>query len=358
MTDLAEKTSIPAPGRSPAKRIIVTLIKVAIAAAAVWWVTRSLTWGDTAQGEPGLQSILARTREKWYLLVAAWVILLFPFLVTAKRWQALLRPQGIHIPFWKSLQLTFVGQFYSIILPGITGGDLVKIVYAARLTGSKTKSIITVILDRVIGLVALMVIGGISAGWQYFAYTERHETLKNIVLFIAMALGTMVIGCVIYFSRRLRTATGMQRLIDHPQMPPFVKKADSVLHEYRGHCGLLIWAFGISLVSQFALPVSAWLAGMALGIDMHLGYYLAYIPMAILGASLPGLPQAVGYLELIVAHFFFARGTATISQAFALTQAVRFLPILWNLMGAYWVITGKFSRHQAIEDEKQLAREE
>ena len=94
------------------------------------------------------------------------MLLVTPFFVTAIRWRNLMRPQGIEMPLGKSLQLTFVGQFYSIILPGITGGDLVKIVYAARLTGSKTKSFITVVLDRVIGLIALMTIAGVAAGVQ------------------------------------------------------------------------------------------------------------------------------------------------------------------------------------------------
>ncbi|MCL2648048.1 MAG: flippase-like domain-containing protein [Phycisphaerales bacterium] len=354
MTDWVEKTNEPAPRKSPVKRIIWLLVKVAIAAAGVWWVVHSLTWEDTSGGEPGLKSILIEAREKWYLLVFAWAILVIQFVVTAKRWQALMRPQGIKVGFWKSLQITFVGQFYSILLPGITGGDLVKIVYAARLTGSKTKSIVTVVLDRVIGLVALMVIGGISAVWQFFAGAGRDATLKEVVLVIAVVMGALVVGCVVYFSRRLRAVTGMQKLIDHPRTPYFVKRADEALHQYRGHFGLLLWAFGISAVSQLALPISAWFSGMALGIDMNPGYYLAYIPVAILAASLPGLPQGIGYVEIIMRYYFSTRGTATDSQAFALTQAVRFLPILWNLMGAFWVVTGKFSRHQALEEEKQM----
>jgi uncharacterized protein (TIRG00374 family) len=314
----------------------------------------------------GLKSLLVGASGKWYLLLGAWALLGLPFLVTAIRWRNLMRPQGIDMPLKKCLQLTFVGQFYSIMLPGITGGDLVKIVYAARLTGSKTKSFITIILDRVVGLVALMVIAGTSAAVQLLANQRRtgvwlgaegDRTLMNVVLFIAVILGTMVVGSVFYFSRRLRRASGLQRLIDHPRMPEFLRHADEVLHAYRGHFGLLVWAFIISLISQLTLPVSAWLSGLAFGMTAPIGYYLAYVPLAILAASLPiSPPQGLGFLEWVLNHFFVARGAATASQAFALTQAIRFLPLMWNLVGAYWVVTGSYSRHKTEQEEREIER--
>ena len=244
------------------------------------------------------------------------------------------------------------------------GSEGEKIVYAARLTGSKTKSLITIMLDRVIGLVALLTIGGVSAGWQLW---ENHRlaangvavtgdaTLRNVLLLICGILGGMTVFCIVYFSHRLRAMTGMKYLLEHSRMPDFVRRADEVLHTYRGHFGLLFWAFAISVLSQLTLPVSAWLSGMAFGVHMHVAYYLAYVPVAILAVSLPSLPQGVGVLEAVVIHFFANRGMATGSQAFAIAQAIRFLPILWNLVGGYWVMTGVYSRHQAEEESARIS---
>jgi uncharacterized protein (TIRG00374 family) len=300
----------------------------------------------------GFHTLLVEARGRWYLLVAAWAVLVIPFFVTAIRWRNLMRPQGIEMRLSTALQLTFVGQFYSIILPGITGGDLVKIVYASKLTGSKTKSFITIILDRVIGLVALMVIAGAAAGSQLLVNREAGKavdpTLLRILLFIVAGLGGLGVGAVVYFSHRLRRATGLQKVLQHPRLPEFVRHIDEVLHAYRHHFGLLAWAFLISLASQFTLPLSASLAGASFGMNMPLMYYLAYVPLAVLAASLPiSPPQGFGLLDYIIVHFFVERGTATAAQAFALAQSVRFLPILWNLVGAYWVIRGTHSRREA-----------
>jgi uncharacterized membrane protein YbhN (UPF0104 family) len=330
-----------------------------------------LVRGETVQ--PGVRKMLLDARGKWYLIVAAWLILVIPFLVSAVRWRALMRPQGIEMPLGKCVQLTFVGQFYSIMLPGVTGGDLVKIIYAARLTGSKTKSIVTILLDRVVGLVALMVIAGLAAGWQLWQNKlggqvaagggpgqdeARNILLRNVLLLIGGIFALMVVGATVYFSRRLRALTGLQRIIDHPRMPDFVKHADEVLHVYRGHTGLLVWAFLISLGSQLVLPLSAWMCGMAFGMEANVGYYLAFVPIAVLAASMPiSPPQGFGVMDFILMHFFATRGGAKAGQVFALTQAIRFLPILWNLVGAYWVITGRFSRRETVQEGIEVGEE-
>ena len=113
-------------------------------------------------------------------------------------------------------------------------------------------------------------------------------------------------------------------------------------------------AFGASLIAQTVLPVSAWLAGLAFGMShTHLGHFLAYTPLSMLAASVPvSPPQGFGVIEYVLFHFFASKGLATASQTFALAQSIRFLPILWNLIGAYWVVTGSYSRHQ--EDAAEL----
>ncbi|HVX85358.1 MAG TPA: lysylphosphatidylglycerol synthase transmembrane domain-containing protein [Phycisphaerae bacterium] len=322
-----------------------------------------LDWLKVEKGQrihQGFHALLLATRSRWYFLLAAWLVLITPFFVTAIRWRNLMLPQGIKMSLPTALRLTFVGQFWSILLPGITGGDLVKIVYASRLTGSKTKSFITVILDRVIGLVALMVIAGAAAGSQlllnHSAGKPLDPTLLRVLIFILAGLAGLGGGALVYFSHRLRRATGLARILAHPRMPEFVRHIDEVLHAYRHHAGLLAWAFLISLASQFTLPLSASLAGMAFGMHLSLTYYLAYVPVAVLASSLPiSPPQGFGLLDGIIYHFFVNRGPATASQAIALAQAVRFLPILWNLVGAYWVIRGAHSGQQRAIDVKPVA---
>ena len=164
-----------------------------------------------AHGQPeieqGLGPILA-TAKLWPLAVAL-LLLGMPFVITAWRWARLMRVQGLPTPYGQCLTLTLVGQFYSTFLPGTTSGDVVKIIYAGRLTGQPTKSAVTVLLDRVIGLVGIMIVGGTAAAVQllvnHFGATAAappDRVLLRVVFLITGLLAVLAVGATVYFSAR------------------------------------------------------------------------------------------------------------------------------------------------------------
>ena len=305
----------------------------------------------------GFLSLL--THSKPLPLLLAFALLGIPFLITAWRWQQLLHVCQLNLTYSRCLTLTFLGQFYSTFLPGTTSGDIVKIVYTGRITGQKTKSAITVILDRVIGLVGLIIVGFTAALVELLISSHAGgKGADPVLLHVVMLTGAMLalagIGSVVYFSRRMRRMLGLDCLIEKLPLPEFLKHADRTLAAYRGHLGVITVALIASVISQAVLPVAGFLAGQAFGMHDPLGYYLAYIPLAVLAASIPIFPpQGIGVMDWIILHFFVTRGTNTASQAFALTQAIRFLPIIWNLVGAWWVVRGNYSRPH-VEDLDEL----
>jgi uncharacterized protein (TIRG00374 family) len=312
----------------------------------------------------GLEHLLT-TANPWPL-VAALLLLGLPFLITTWRWRKLLAVQGLNLSYGKCLTLTFVGQFYSTFLPGTTSGDVVKIIYTGRITGQKTKSAITVLLDRVIGLVGLMIVGGLAAGGQLLLdLTYRRAgvgrsadpLLLHVLGLIALLLLALGAGAMVYFSTRLRRWLGMDALLARLPLPEFIKHADRTLRAYRGHKGVLAATLLASMVSQALLPLAGWLAGQAFGMRAPFGFYMAYIPVAVLASSLPIVPpQGLGVLDALILHFFVIRGVDTASQAFALAQAIRFMPIFWNMLGAYWVVHDHYSRPH-LESLQELAPE-
>ncbi len=309
----------------------------------------------------GFLNLLAHSKP--LPLILAFLVLGLPFFITAWRWQQLLRVCELNLTYGRCVTLTFLGQFYSTFLPGTTSGDIVKIVYTGRLTGQKTKSAITVILDRIIGLVGLIIVGFTAGATELLLSRNKPGTpadpvLLHVVLLTGAMLFAVAVGAVVYFSRRLRKALGLDWLLEKLPLPDFIKHADRTLAAYRGHLGVVAAALGASVVSQAILPFAGFLAGQAFGMHDPLGYYMAYIPLAVLAASIPILPpQGIGVMDWIILHFFVTRGTNTVSQAFALTQAIRFLPILWNLVGAWWVVRGNYSRPH-VEDLGELTEGE
>ncbi len=310
----------------------------------------------------GLPHLLGRAKP--LPLLAALLLLGLPFVITAWRWRQLMLVQGMNLPYLKCLTLTFVGQFYSTFLPGTTSGDIVKIIYTGRITGQKTKSAVTVILDRVIGLIGLMIVAGVAAAAQlaanHFSASGKgvsDPVLVHVLWLITGLLGLTLAGGIVYFSTRLRKFLHLDALIERLPLPEFIKHADRTLRVYRDHPGVVAMTLAASVVSQAVLPLAGFLAGRAFGMHASFGYFMACIPVAALAASLPIVPpQGIGVMDAILLHFFVARGVDTASQAFALAQAIRFLPICWNLLGAYWVVRGTYHRQQ-VESLDELAPE-
>ena len=58
---------------------------------------------------------------------------------------------------------TAIGLFFNIVVPGLTGGDLVKAVLAARdHPERKAAAMISVLVDRLIGVLVLVLLGAVA----------------------------------------------------------------------------------------------------------------------------------------------------------------------------------------------------
>ena len=79
-------------------------------------------------------------------------------LVSGWRWRRLLVTQDVHASTWQLTISCLVANFFNNFLPSNIGGDVVRIADTAGLTGSRTVATAVVLLDRVLGLIALFAV--------------------------------------------------------------------------------------------------------------------------------------------------------------------------------------------------------
>jgi hypothetical protein len=121
-------------------------------------------------------------------IIAALALFPITILITSVRWHELLRALDIHLQLKRTFVLNMVGMFYNTIMPtGSTGGDVFKAYYVARQTHHRTRAVMSVLVDRAIGLVALIILGGTMAALQ------RHDPGNRGVL-CADASGDVRVG--------------------------------------------------------------------------------------------------------------------------------------------------------------------
>ena len=83
-------------------------------------------------------------------------------LFTAIRWWRLLAAAGCPTTLFNAVRLTFVGLFFNLVMPGLTGGDLVKAVAVARENPDrKAGAVMSIAVDRLLGLFVLALVAAL-----------------------------------------------------------------------------------------------------------------------------------------------------------------------------------------------------
>lgn len=133
----------------PAKRpkgILFVVVKVAISVV----VLSALVW-RFKHDIPSLSTV-----HPWPAIAAAALLLLQPVLIGA-RWRLILGRYGTTVSSLKALvAVTWVSVFANQFLPAGVGGDAVRVVYACRLGNRLGAATASVVIDRIMALVALV----------------------------------------------------------------------------------------------------------------------------------------------------------------------------------------------------------
>jgi uncharacterized protein (TIRG00374 family) len=276
--------------------------------------------------------------KNMHFVPALWSVIVFSFVAffLAYRWQALLKVQGVHIPFWTMMRLTFAGNFLNFFLIGTTGGDLVKAYWIGRFSPKRAEGFISVFVDRFIGLVVLILLAAVLVVlmWHDQQVARLGRAVGSLVVLSAVAV-------VFLFSRRLRKLIRFDRWKHKLPISQIFDKIDQALLAYRKSGGVLIKAALATVMLQLLASTSAYFLGSALDIHASLWYYWLYVPLAFLIGSIPvSIFWGLGLLEGAYIAFFNGSGFATVTQAAMLAMAVRLLQLLWALPGSFVLAAG------------------
>ena len=92
------------------------------------------------------------------LFAAAFAIYCLSQLLSAARWMWLSRGVGFELDFRRAAKLYFVGMFFGIVVPSTLGSDAYRALHLGRRPPGRAFALSTVIFDRLVGLVALVLV--------------------------------------------------------------------------------------------------------------------------------------------------------------------------------------------------------
>ncbi len=302
---------------------------------------------------PLVQAGLGHMLQKADPLFLWAAVLIFPltFLITALRWHALLLVLNVPLGVAKAFVINMVGGFYNTFMPGSTGGDVLKAYYAAKNTHLRTRAVMSVIVDRAIGLVALIILGGTMAAAQW-----REPACRQIAIGAAGLLGAMVVGLLVFYNGALRHVSGLDFVMRRLPMQRQVIKAVETMEMYRRRPWVVAGALVGSFPVHMTVIVSAMFAGMAFSLPLKPPHYWVIVPVVVLAGSIPISPQGAGVMEFFAILLTRTYG-CTVAEAFALTMSLRIVQVVWNLSGGIFVLRGGYHAPTRKERAEQEAEE-
>lgn len=188
------------------------------------------------------------------------LLLLLGQVVAALRWKTV---WGAGSPSWMYLsRLYLIGGFFSLFLPTSVGGDAVRAAAAAQASGRPGAVLASVLLDRLLGTVALMVYGiaGLLLAPAFAGRLMEAAQVRSSSrsLLLVAVVGLLLLGGLLLLARRsvrLRAiiADGVAAVLQLGQTPSALVLALSLAFAVQG-IYLLLW---LVLGMAVALPLPA-----------------------------------------------------------------------------------------------------
>jgi uncharacterized protein (TIRG00374 family) len=267
-----------------AKRFLVPLIKILVSAALVIFLLSRLGF-DT------IQRSISDARPGWVLFAV--IVFSASNILGAVQWNILLRTRDIRFSFWKTLSYYYTGLFLNNFLVGYVGGDAFRAYDAAKESGKTSTAISTVFLDRVIGFTVLTSLAlAASVFWSGLLTSSR---VVFVVLFIlAIWFFALLFFFNIGFARKFEW---LFTLFLPRSFLPRLKSIYRDIHAYQENGTALLKVLVLSLFIQVMRILVHFLAAYAVGVRVSFAYFLIFVPVIALAASLPISIGGIGVRE-------------------------------------------------------------
>ena len=162
----------------------------------VWWSVKDLTGNDKSQIKASLKT------ARYWLLIPVFGILFLSHLIRAIRWKLLIEPLGYKPSTTNTLFAVFIGYLANQAVPRL--GEVLKCTVLARYEKIPADKLVgTIILERVIDAITLLIIFGITLAIQPDIYSQLINTIFNSKKegdghkTISSSLALMILGGII-----------------------------------------------------------------------------------------------------------------------------------------------------------------
>jgi glycosyltransferase 2 family protein len=298
------------------------------ALALKFMVSAGLLW--LLFGRADLQNFLGHFRQmdlRW--MTAALGMYGLMLLVSAWRWRLLLRVQTVHVSLGTLTRSFLVATFFNNFLPSNIGGDVVRVADTAPFAGSKTLATTVVLLDRLLGLLALLAVAGVAS-----ALAASFGVPLRGMSYVWLALAAIAAGLFVFMRYPDAIARAL-RAAGEGRAEALQTRLHNLVHaiERFSRQPLTVWlALGGAVAVQALLVLFYVCAARSLSVPFPLLAASVIVPVSLAVQMAPVSINGFGVREAVFAFFFTSLGF-DVSSALTLSLGSAGLIMLFSLSG-------------------------
>lgn len=265
---------------------------------------------------------LVRQPKNWPLIGVALLATFAAVGTSFMRWHLLVSTLGLDFRRRDALRLGAIGYLFNFVSLGTVGGDLFKAILLAReQPGKRTEAVATVVIDRLVGLYALLVVAS-AAIWLTGIGTRLRganvAALCNAVYFLT-ALGAAAFCLLLVKGFTGGRATQIASRV--PIIGQHAVRLIAAVRIYRSRLPVVFVALAMSLGVHSLLTLSIFCIARGFpSAAPTLAEHFFIVPISMVAGAIPITPNGLGTFELAIENLYqivpqvaVAPGTGTVT---------------------------------------------
>jgi len=263
----------------------------------------------------------------WFVLFML-VYMFFSLTISSARWSILLLKKPTLADFLIFTKASYLGGFYSLFFPTMVAGDLMKwlplLKHYPEL--SKTKLVGSVLIDRVIGFTAFVIIGLLALIFGKLLHYQFPDML--LWLFSALALAVTVFYLMVMFFD-FEKFFGQFKLLKK-----IIEIVDLLKNENKNK---ILICLLISIVAEPIWMLPFWFFSLMFGVGLSLVQVYIFVPIVTLILVLPISIAGFGARENLFLFFLVPLGFAA-DKVLLMSTFSGIMGVLTSLIGGIFLL--------------------
>ena len=287
--------------------------------------------GTTITNQPGFLTLFNQMNKTLFFFLIPFCLI--PFLLLSLRWWVLLRATKFEVSIRESFLINYIGLFFNNFLPGNVGGDVARGLIVARGADRKTALIGTILLDRLIGLGAMILLATVCVLPFY-----RDPSMRLSLYIILGLFFGMIFSYLVYFNQTLRGL--FQGKGEKGRIRQIFSDLDGAFLLVKEQKRVVVISLLLSLFGQSGMIILTYGLAVALEVkEASLIQFFVFEPIIFMITAVPISMGGWGIQEGAYA-FFFGKAGVPVNGAVAISILFKLTLIFVSIPGGILLALG------------------